>query len=44
MSAGGVEIKDKNEIYAAISGLLNDAEIPKNNNMLQIKTSSLTAL
>lgn len=42
MSAGGVEIKDKNEIYAAISGLLNDAEIPKNNNMLQIKTSSLT--
>lgn len=42
MSAGGVEIKDKNEIYAAISELLNDAEIPKNNNMLQVKTSSLT--
>lgn len=42
MSSSGVEIKDNNEIYAAISGLLNNAEIPQNNNMLQIKTDSLT--
>ena len=42
MSAGGVEIRDQNEIYAAISGLLNSAKIPDNNNMLQIKADSLT--
>lgn len=42
MSSSGIEVDNGNDVYNMISGLINNAEIPENNNMLQLKTSSLT--
>lgn len=42
MSSSGIEVDNGNDVYNLISSLINDSKIPDNNNMLQIKTSSLT--
>lgn len=42
MSSNGIAIDNGNDIYNTISKLIDGADIPENNNMLNIKTSSLT--
>lgn len=42
MASNGIKVENKNEIYNAISSLITNTEISKNNNMLQLKTGSIS--